>query len=83
MFNISSLFTKESIVQRLKSLPIIKTPVMDTVFTDRPQLGLPVVGSDLVRHVANALPVVRRGAPSIPATSGSAVSYTHLRAHET
>ena len=69
MFDIKSLFTKEAIVRYLKSLPILKTPVMDTIFSDRPQLALPVVGADMVREVANALPVVRRGAPSIPATS--------------
>lgn len=71
MFDLKSLFTKDCIVRYLTSLPPILTPVMDNIFTDRPQLGLPVVGADLVRSVANTLPVVRRGAPSIPATSQS------------
>lgn len=71
MFEIKSLFTREAIVRYLKSLPILKTPVMDTIFADRPQLALPVVGADMVREIANTLPVVRRGAPSIPATSRS------------
>jgi len=69
MFDLKSLFTRESIVRYLKALPIIKTPVMDTIFDDRPQLALPVVGADMVSATANTLPVVRRGAPSIPATA--------------
>lgn len=71
MFDIRSLFTKEAIVRMLKSLPIIKTPVMDVIYTDRPQLPLPIVGADMVIETANTLPVVRRGAPSIPATGTS------------
>ncbi len=71
MFNIASLFTKEAIIRRLKSFPVIKTPVMDIIFTDRPQLALPIVGDDIVRQVVNALPMVRRGSASIPATSQS------------
>ena len=69
MFNIRSLFTKESIVSRLKSAPVIKTPVMDAIFTVRPQLGLPVVGAELITEVVAALPLVRRGSPAIAATA--------------
>lgn len=69
MFDLKSLFTKESIVRYLKALPILKTPVLDIVFSDRPQLPLPVVGADMVSATVNTLPVVRRGAPSIPATA--------------
>ena len=68
MFDLRSFFTKEAIIRYLVSLPPLKTPVMDSIFVNRPQLGLPVVGADLVSAVVNALPVVRRGAPSIPAT---------------
>jgi hypothetical protein len=71
MFDLGSLFTKESMVRRLKSLPVLKTPVMDSVFSDRPQLPFPVVSADMVSQVAKTMPVVRRGAPSIPASSAS------------
>lgn len=71
MFDLSSLFTKDSMVRRLKSLPVLKTPVMDSVFGDRPQLPLPVVSADMVSQVARTMPVVRRGAPSIPATGAT------------
>jgi len=74
--NLASLFTKEAIIRYLKSLPIIKTPVMDLIYTDRPLNPLPVVGADMITEVANTLPVVRRGAASIPAGSESgAVSF--------
>jgi hypothetical protein len=76
MFDIRSLFTKESIIRYLKQMPIIKTTVMDTIFPDRPQLALPLVGADMVIAVARTMPVVRRGSPSIPATSESgAISF--------
>lgn len=80
MFKIGSLFTTEAIIRYLKALPILKTPVMDTIFTDRPQLAMPLVGDDIVRAVVNTLPVVRRGAPSIPATkkTGGTVFYEPL-----
>jgi hypothetical protein len=76
MFNIASLFTVESLIRRLKQLPILKTPVMDSVFGYRPQQGLPVVGADLVQDVARELPLVRRGAPSVPmATNNGSVAF--------
>lgn len=71
MFDIRSLFTKEAIIRHLQALPKLVTPVMDTIFTNRPQLGLPMVGSEMIKSVVQALPLVRRGAPSIPATKGS------------
>lgn len=80
MFDIASLFTVEALIRRLKQLPILKTPVMDTVFTYRPQQGLPVVGADLMQNVARELPLVRRGAPSvsIAPNSGAIAFYEPL-----
>jgi hypothetical protein len=71
MNSIRNLFTAAAIVQYLKSLPVIRTPVIDTVFANRPQLGLPVVGRDDVNTVVRAMPLTRRGAPSISIASGS------------
>lgn len=71
MFEIRGLFTKEAIARRLKAAEPLKTPVMDTIFQNRPQQGLPVVGADLIKQVVKALPLVKRGAPSIPATGQS------------
>lgn len=71
MLDIRGLFSKEAIIRYLTALPILKTPVMDTVFGDRPQHPLPMLGADDVSLVANPLPVVRRGAPSISAVSES------------
>lgn len=71
MLDIRGLFSKEAIIRYLTALPILKTPVMDTVFGNRPQHPLPMLGVDDVSLVANPLPVVRRGAPSISAVSES------------
>ncbi len=80
MFDIRGLFTKEAIVQRLVKLEKLKSPVMDMIYTSRPQLGLPVIGSDMIKRVARAMPVIRRGGASISATSesGSTVFYEPL-----
>lgn len=80
MLKLEALFTVEAIIRYLKALPILKTPVMDSIFIDRPQLAMPLVGDDVVRAVVNTLPVVRRGAPSIPATkkTGATAFYEPL-----
>lgn len=71
MLDIKGLFIKDAIIRHLTALPPIKTPVMDTIYTDRPQEPLAMVGSDQIKSVAKAMPVIKRGAPSIPATSQS------------
>ncbi len=77
MFDIRGLFSKEAIIRYLTALPILKTPVMDVIFTQRPQHPLPILGVDDVTLTAHPLPVIRRGAPSISAVSesGSIVTY--------
>jgi hypothetical protein len=65
MISITGLFTKEAIIAYLKSAPVIKTPVLDLIFTDRPQLALPRVGQDIMEEVVAELPLVRRGGASI------------------
>lgn len=69
MLDIRGLFVAAAIVRYLKSLPVLKTPVMDVVFSHRPQHPLAMIGADMLIPVVYALPFVRRGAPSIPATS--------------
>ena len=67
MLDIRVLFTREAIIARLLALPPILTPARDSVFTDRPNHPLPLVGKDFILSVANALPLVRRGAASVAA----------------
>ncbi|WP_027390868.1 major capsid protein [Chrysiogenes arsenatis] len=74
MLDIRGLFIVSSIASYLKSLPVLKTPVMDTIFSHRPQHPLAMIGADMLVPVVHALPMVRRGAPSIPATSESGVT---------
>ncbi|MFA7174565.1 MAG: major capsid protein [Kiritimatiellia bacterium] len=76
MYNLSALFTRDAIISNLKSLPPVHTTIIDEIFTDRPNLGSPIVGSDMVSAVVRELPVVLRGAPSVPATTESgAISF--------
>ena len=63
--NIRGLFTRDAIANYLTQLPVITTPVMDTIFTNRPQIPLPMVGADIVRSVVRAMPLAQRGGRSI------------------
>jgi hypothetical protein len=80
MLNLSGLFTREALIATLRILPALKTRVMDTFFTERINHPLPRVSVDIVNAVAAELPVVMRGAPSVPAISesGSVNDYTPL-----
>lgn len=74
MIDIRSLFNPAAVARYLTSLPVLKTPVMDTIFINRPQHPLAMIGADMLTPVVHALPLVRRGAPSIPATTESGVT---------
>lgn len=74
MLNIRNLFNPDTVARYLKALPVLKTPVMDTIFAHRPQHPLAMIGADMLTPVVHALPMVRRGAPSIPATRESGVT---------
>lgn len=80
MIDVKPLFTPAQMVRRLRTMPVIKTRVIDTVFPNRPQVPSAVIGADLVNRVANAMPLVKRGGQSIPATSetGSLSGYEPL-----
>ena len=74
LISLRGLFTPQAIVQYLKALPILKTPVMDIVFGNRPQSPLPLIGRDDVNTVIRAMGLTRRGAGSIPIPGSSGQS---------
>jgi len=69
--NIRGLFTREAIIRYLTELPLLETPVMDTVYVVRPLQPLSLIGADLVRSVATAMPLARRGGRSITIAGGT------------
>lgn len=71
ILNIRGLFTRDAIVNYLTQLPVIVTPVMDTIFTHRPQQALPLIGADMVKSVVKAMPLARRGGRSITIAGGT------------
>lgn len=71
--DLRGLFTPQAVAQRLKTMPILKTPVMDEIFVDRPLNPFSLVAVEDVTVVIKAMPVTRRGAASIPATSEATV----------
>ncbi|MDD2367342.1 MAG: major capsid protein [Desulfuromonadaceae bacterium] len=70
--NIRNLYTKEAIINYLTQLPVLFTPVMDSIFSNRPQIPLPLVGADMIKATAKAMPLARRGSRSITVPGGSA-----------
>lgn len=77
MIDLRGLFTPQAVAQRLKTLPIIKTPIIDEIFVDRPQNPFALVGIEDITAVVKAMPVTRRGAASIPAT-GETMGYSFI-----
>lgn len=69
--NMRGLFSRDAIVNYLTQLPVIVTPVMDTVFTHRPQHPLAMIGGDQVKAVVKAMPLARRGGRSITIAGNS------------
>lgn len=63
--DLRSVFSFQAQVRRLEALPVIQTVVMDEVFKDRPQHGLPVVNAQDIKRRVRTMPVIRRGAPSL------------------
>lgn len=71
MLDIRGLFAPAAVAKYLKTLPILTTPIIDTIFANRPQHPLPLIGADMLTPVVHALPMVKRSSPSIPAISES------------
>src|ERR671925_519383 len=49
--SLRGLFTREAIIRYLTQLPVLETPVMDSIFVNRPTHPLPMIGADLVKSV--------------------------------
>jgi len=81
--DVQSLFTIQAIAQRLKIMPPLRSSIMDTVFTDRVAWGLPRLSREKIYSAVKTLPLVRRGAPSIPVgnPSGGFEWYAPLALH--
>jgi len=65
------------IAEVVKSLPPVKTKVLDDVYTRKVNHPFPQIGIKEVQDVAGAVPVVRRGAPGVP-VSGRDSSITYI-----
>ncbi len=74
MYNIRGLFTRDAIIQYLVSLGPVYTVVQDTIFKNRPQQPGPLIGEDVIRAVAKAMPLGRRGGRSITVPGGTGVA---------
>ncbi|MFA9394794.1 MAG: major capsid protein [Halodesulfovibrio sp.] len=68
MFDLKPYFTAVRIAKRFQNAPIIKDVVMDTLFPPevRQTVESPVIPVSDIQQVVGAVPVVHRGAASIP-----------------
>jgi len=67
--DLRTLFTKEALAQRLQAMEPLHSSVMDTIFTDMVVWPLPILSREMIMETIKTLPLVRRGAPSVPMTS--------------
>ena len=65
-------FTMAAVKQRLERAAVIQSTVMDLVFPPaaRTQYDSPVIPVSEIRQLAHVMPVVARGAASVPITAG-------------
>ncbi len=68
--DLKEFFTPEAIVATLSRLPDLRTPVIDTFFTDSRNIPRPVIGVRDMGLPTGNIPVVRRGAQSFPLGAG-------------
>jgi hypothetical protein len=67
-----ALFGKNTQAKLFKTLPVLETAVMDTVFKDRVQHPMAVIGVKDIIDITQTVPVIGRSAPATPVTEGSA-----------
>jgi len=59
-------FGPETVAERLRTMTVIKTTIMDLVFPTRPQHASSVIGIDEITETTGVVPVIRRGSRSYP-----------------
>ncbi len=77
MIELGKLLQNPKIVAEvIKTLPPIRTKVLDDVYARKVTHPFPQIGIKEVQDVAGAVPVVRRGAPGVPVSGGDvSISY--------
>jgi len=77
MIELEKLLQNQKIIAEVvKTLPPLKTKVVDEVYTRRVNHPFPQIGIKEVQDVTGAVPVVRRGTPGVPVTGGdSSITY--------
>lgn len=67
--SIKALFRPDNLVTKFNNLPLLSSPVMDSVFNSRQQLPFAIVASEDILSSLDVLPMVRRGASSLSVSS--------------
>lgn len=72
LINLKGLFSPQAVAAYLKSLPPVKSTIMDLLFPERPTHPFALVGVEELVEVVGTIPVVTRGGKSINIGTGSA-----------
>jgi hypothetical protein len=72
-----ALFGKNTQVKTFKTLPPLETTVMDTVFKNRLQHPMSIIGIKDIVEITQTTPVISRSAPAVPMNDGS-LSYSFI-----
>ena len=60
LVSLKGIFSPQAVIQTLKTMPILKTTVMDLYFTSRPTHPFPMIGLSELVDVVQTVPMVRR-----------------------
>ena len=78
MLELEKLLQNQKVIAEvIKTLPPLKTKVIDEVYTRKVNHPFPHIGIKEVQDVTGAVPVVKRGAPGVPVSGGEA-SITYI-----
>jgi len=69
--NIEKIFTREVIVETLKRLPPITSPLIDGIYKTKKQHPFTIIGIDEIKKIINNVPVIKRGSAAYRLDSGS------------
>ncbi|XPV77682.1 MAG: major capsid protein [Desulfovibrio sp.] len=68
---LQGLFAPQAIADHLRTLPKLKTTIMDVCFPERKQKPFALLGLSEIMDIIGTVPVIRRGGASVPLDNGN------------
>lgn len=76
MLDLRKYFNPSTVGNRVKTMPLLRSPIMDKFFSNSRQHTFPVIGIDEIIEITKIAPVVKRGAGAVSIAGNSkSISY--------